>query len=295
MKNNNIYETVTYEIIKELENGVVPWRNSWKCCGFPKNGKTNKSYRGVNAFLLFTANFASSYWFTYKQLKSLDARVKEGERGRKVIFWNFVEEEKENGDKVTKPYIKLYSVFNSMQCEGLNLSEFEDKKFNPIDECEKLISNYKQRENITIINRDGTPYYELMKDYINIPPINLFDRVEDYYHALFHEMIHSTGSKNRLNRSLISYEKGGKSEEYSKEELIAEIGSSFLASMTGIGQSTVKQSASYIAGWLKVLKNDSKIIFQSASKAQEAIDYILGESKAYEKEIPLSDESTLNA
>ncbi len=66
------------------------------------------------------------------------------------------------------------------------------------------------------------------------------------------------------------------SEEYSKEELVAEIGSASI--MNNLGLETVhsfRNSSAYIQSWLKVLRNDNKFIVSASSKAEKAVKYIL--------------------
>ena len=68
------------------------------------------------------------------------------------------------------------------------------------------------------------------------------------------------------------------SEEYSKEELVAEIGAASLMNETGIETpSSFKNSAAYCQSWLKALKNDSRMIVSAASKAEKAVDLILNQ------------------
>jgi len=100
--------------------------------------------------------------------------------------------------------------------------------------------------------------------------------VEEYYSTLYHELTHATGHPSRLNRpSLADFERFG-DHNYSREELVAEMGAAFLAGYCGIGNRTIDNSAAYLANWLKALKNDSRIVLVAASQAQKAADLILG-------------------
>ena len=93
-------------------------------------------------------------------------------------------------------------------------------------------------------------------------------------------MSHSTGHVNRLNRdTLTSNNAHFGSHEYSKEELVAEFSAAMLCGVAGIDQATIDNSAAYIKGWSRCLKQDSKLIIQAASKAQRAADYIQGKHK----------------
>lgn len=128
-----------------------------------------------------------------------------------------------------------------------------------------------------IINENlDSAFYSPSRDIINMPHKEQFQNSEEYYSTLFHEMVHSTGHLKRLGRftgEAIKATFG--SEIYSKEELVAELGSAMLCGIAGINN-TIENSASYLQSWLKVLKNDNKLIVQAAGLAQKACDHILG-------------------
>jgi antirestriction protein ArdC len=111
---------------------------------------------------------------------------------------------------------------------------------------------------------------------VNLPNRGLFSSIEEYYCALFHELTHSTGHQSRLNRKEVIEKIQFNSQDYSKEELVAEIGATFLCASSGIHPQIIENSTAYIQGWLKKLQDDKKIIVTAAAKAQKAADYILG-------------------
>ena len=109
-----------------------------------------------------------------------------------------------------------------------------------------------------------------------MPKLEQFNSPESYYLTYFHELTHSTGHQTRLNRDGIVKPAKFKSELYSREELVAEMGAAFLAGYAGIdGESEIENSAAYLQGWLKVLKADKTLIFKAAADAQKAVNYIL--------------------
>jgi antirestriction protein ArdC len=65
------------------------------------------------------------------------------------------------------------------------------------------------------------------------------------------------------------------SEDYSKEELVAEMGAAMLCGAAGIESQTLGNSAAYLQSWINKLKSDSRLIVSAASQAQKAADYIL--------------------
>lgn len=97
---------------------------------------------------------------------------------------------------------------------------------------------------------------------------------EAYYSTLFHELTHSTGHEDRLKRStLMDLCKFGDT-NYSKEELVAEMGATFLCAICGIENSTIDNSAAYLRGWLAALRHDKKLLITAAAQAQRAADFI---------------------
>ena len=119
-------------------------------------------------------------------------------------------------------------------------------------------------------------FYRPLTDSIHLPKWSRFETAEEYYCTLYHELIHSSGYKSRLNRKGITEHNSFGDEDYSQEELIAEIGSAFMCGMTGIEKTTLKNSSAYIQNWLKKLQNDKRLIVIAAAQAQKAVDWICG-------------------
>lgn len=283
----NVYEIITERILEKLEQGTIPWQRPWSGGGCPTNLVSGKAYRGVNIWLLGCQDFASPYWVTYKQAKALGGQVKKGQRGTPCIFWKFLTHDTENsktGETETKqiPLIRYYSVFNAVeQCDGLKHKRLETQAeepapFNPIEAAETIVASYPDAPSISQDGR-GSAYYRPATDSIHMPERQSFDSEEHYYATLFHEMTHSTGHESRLARPGLSNPIRYGSHEYSQEELCAEMGSAFLLAQAGIdSDSLTNNSASYIASWLKALKNDPKLVVLAAAQAQKAVDHVLG-------------------
>jgi antirestriction protein ArdC len=276
---DKIYSMITDRIIEELEKGTVPWRMPWNgyIKGFPMNFTSKKTYRGVNIFLLQLAMRSTPYWITFKQAKQLKGSIKKGEKGYPVIFWKFLESiDKETGEKKQVPLLRYYTVFNLDQCEGIELPEIdqpETREFSPIEQAEKIIADMPNKP--TIKHNEARAYYRPSADMVNMPKKELFLSDAEYYSVIFHELTHSTAHQSRLNRENETKNHMFGSKDYSKEELIAEMGSAFLCAESNIENETIENSAAYIAGWLSKLKNDKKLLIQAAGKAQKAADYIL--------------------
>ena len=284
---STVYEIVTDRIIEILERGVVPWRKTWNDdisveCSYSQYNYSKKglrAYRGINPFLL-VGRYASPYWLTYRQCEEMGGHVKKGERGSIVVFWKREEKELSIIDAVTGKHkvenrfiLRYYNVFNIEQCEGIAgpSQEVKDKSARPlISSCQSLVDSMKDKPRIII---DSKAYYSPLSDFIGCPSIESFESSEAYYSTLFHEIGHWTGHSSRLDREGIKSVSFG-SEVYSKEELIAEMSAAFLCDLTGISQKTLDNSASYIASWLRSLKNDKTLVVKAAGAAQRAVDFI---------------------
>ncbi len=264
---------------------MVPWHKTWTEAGLPKNLITGKNYRGINVWLLSALNYQQNYFLTFNQVKDLGGSVKKGEKSHEVIFWKWLEKEnEETKEKERIPMLKYYRVFNISQCEGIPIEKIPkpiERNNNPIETCEKVLDQMPLRPRIQ--HNEQRAYYNRLNDYVNMPRIETFDKSEDYYGALFHELIHATGHTERLNRKELLESKGMQSDNYAKEELTAEMGASYLKSHAGIPIEELENNASYIQSWLGHLKNDKKFIVYASSQAQKATDYILNISP--EKEI----------
>lgn len=264
-----VNEIVTNRIIDILEQGTIPWQKPW--VGSPAiNYITRKPYQGINVLLLGRGG----EFLTFKQIQEKKGTIKKGAKSELVVYYQNNVVETEEGEEKSIPLLRYYRVFHLDDVEGIDskIPEVIDK-FNNIEEAENVIKNFITCPKIT---KHSEAWYSPDKDIIGIPDKKQFKGEEEYYSTLFHEMVHSTGHKSRLNR--FEKEKNLQVafglENYSKEELTAEVGSAMLCAFCGI-EKTINNSASYIQSWLKVLKDDKNFVIQASSKAQKAYNYIL--------------------
>ncbi|MBZ0295849.1 MAG: ssDNA-binding domain-containing protein [Anaerolineae bacterium] len=280
----NIYEIVTKRILEQLEKGVIPWKMPYKISsGIPRNFATGKDYRGVNIFLLWCQNYESPYWLTCKQAERLKGSIREGETGTPVIYWNLREKDNpETGEVERMPLLRCYLVFNAMQTEGIAFPEGSKKTFfNPRSACENIVRNMPHKPKIDF--GSSRACYRPKTDTVLMPDKDSFIGTAEYYSTLFHEMSHSTGHESRLKRKGITDLMPFGSKQYSKEELIAEMGAAFICGHVGIGDATLQNQAAYIAAWRKKLEEDSTILLQAAAQGQRAADYILGRTPEHDR------------
>ena len=277
----SVYEMVTERIIEQLENNIIPWEKPWtgtKSGAF--NRVSKKSYSLLNQYLLSK----SGEWATYKQWSDLGGKIRKGEKSEIIVFWKIlpVEEVQEDGTKIVKqiPFLKYINVFHISQVDGVEpLQKEELNDIEPIEKADKVLIDYWTREQIKVEHVKGdNAFYSPMKDLIQLPLFEQFKNANEYYSTAFHESVHSTMKESRCNRA---EERKGKlvafgSEEYSKEELVAELGSASLMNIIGIEtRKSFRNSSAYIQNWLQVLRNDVKFIVSASSKAEKAVNYIL--------------------
>lgn len=275
----SVYEMITDRFIAELEKGIIPWQKPWT--GVREGAysrSTGRPYSLINQLLLGKPG----EYLTFKQAQEAGGKVKKGEKSSFVVFWKPlpVKETGKDGKEVTKviPFLKYYNVFHIDQCEGVEpkYKEAQMHDFDPIEEAERVLEEYALREHIPIINEKGNrAYYSPSLDEIHLPLREQFMQQAEYYSTAFHEATHSTGHESRLNR--LSADAHFGNEEYSKEELVAEIGAAVLCNEMKLETaSSFKNSAAYVQNWLSVLKGDSRMIVSAAGKAEKAVKMILG-------------------
>ncbi len=280
----DVYQIVTDRILTMLEAGVVPWSKPWTNAHerFPTNFTSKRAYRGINIVMLSMARYASPYWLTYRQALELGGHVRAGETGMPVIFFKMLDrtdaQNQSSGDPESTsraiPILRYYTVFNLQQCENLPVPESVaiTTPIAPISACEAIVQGMPNRP--TIEHIQGQAFYNRARDLVNMPPQGLFERSESYYSTLFHELVHATGHASRLDRQTLTEAGKFGDENYSKEELVAEMGATFLCSLAGIENQTIDNSASYINNWLTKLRSDRKLLVQAGSAAQKAMDFI---------------------
>lgn len=276
----DVYQIVTERLIATLESGTAPWRKPWsRSGGIPRNAITGRPYHGINAFLLLCLPYSKARFLTYKQAQAAGGTVRKGEKGAPVVFWNWIESDKKASDGEAKkiPFLKYFTVFNIAQCEGLELDDEtkpETAAHDPIPAAQGVID----RTGASVHHGGFRAFYEPGADRITMPEMSAFETPEAYYQTAFHELGHWTGHKSRLHREGITAFAAFGSAVYSREELIAEMTASFLCAKVGI-YPDLENSASYLAGWIKALRGDSKLAVRAAGAASKAADFVLGEER----------------
>ena len=270
----DIYAEITNRIISEMETGIIPWQKPWVASGGCVSYATGKPYSLLNQMLLGRPG----EYATYQQVQAAGGYVRRGEKAHMVVFWKFLQkEDEETGEVKEVPFLRYYNVFHIDQCEGLKPKHFPalPQTANADQKAEAIICGYLKSSGVRMTHQQGDrAFYRPSDDTITLPLLAQFHETSEYYSTAFHELIHSTGHMSRLNRLEKTAFFG--TEAYSKEELVAEIGASALVHIAGLETSaSFRNNAGYIQNWLKVLRNDRKVIVSASGRADKAVSYIL--------------------
>ena len=296
----SICKRITERILGFLEQGIVPWQKPWNGgkANAPRSVSTKKVYRGTNLAILGCAGYESPWWLTFGQAKKLGGQVRKGEKSFPIHYWKFHPAqdcktclggqplcEHCGGSGKYQPFPSLFSfnVFSANQCDGLPEKYYpaikdddEVRDFTPVEACDEIIANYPDSPKVYHDQADSC-HYRPSADEVHMVKPEKFISDEEYYSTFFHELVHSTGHKKRLAREGVTGLNFFGSHEYSKEELVAELGSTFLCAIAGIDRSEVIQnSASYISGWKSKLSDNEDWIVWAGSRSAKACDHILG-------------------
>jgi len=282
----DIYEQVTQRIITQLEQGVIPWKSPYfSKVGFPRNFTSGKRYNGINVFLLGSLRYTSPYFLTFLQAKELGGYVRKGEKGFLVIkYGTYTKECEGQATEEQRKYLKGYTVFHASQIEGVEFPAPDQPELPLTTACDRARQIVAAVPKAPAI-REGSaiPCYQPTSDSIHMPERCFFTSEEAYFSTLFHELTHATGHQSRLARASLLENKGMDAtgnearKVYAEEELVAEMGASFLNAHAGIIENEIDNSAAYLQGWIDALKSkDAKgWIIRAASQAQRATDFIL--------------------
>lgn len=283
MSTADFKQQVTNAIIDLMENDGINWTKTWVRSGMPRNLISGNFYSGGNVIALMIAaskkNYTSSYWLTFKQAQSIGANVKKGEKGTQLLFFkNIFLEDKETGEESKILMGKSFFVFNIDQVEGVPADKMPSQEFLNTDFLDNEQANdLILKTGAMVCYGDFNPCYVPSLDLIRMPKNKNFNTENDFYATIFHELAHWTGHTSRLDRDF-SKSKSWGDEAYAGEELVAELAAAFFGAQFGWVNATIQGHASYLKSWLNVLKKDPNAIFQAATKASQAFDYLMSYS-----------------
>lgn len=294
--NDKVYQIVTERVIEALQNGTAPWQMPWMVKRH-KNGMKGNEYRGINRLLTSLSAFEaeqrgehySHLWLTFKQVNALGGKVRKGEHSTLIVLWKPIERKTDQQDDDGNPVVdtiwllRYYRVFNLAQTEDVTLpakiaDEMEANGYDHGDpdeaeqQAQAMWDAWTDKPAEQVSDR---AWYRPATDTIGIPEREAFVTPAAFWATRFHEGVHSTGHKDRLNRPEVGKSDGFGGESYSREELVAEMGAAFLLADVGLlTEHTFENSAAYIANWLKALQDDPRMVVSAAGKAEAAARYI---------------------
>ncbi len=268
-----MYDAINTRILQNLENGKLFWRQPW-AGGLPANYITKHVYQGINFLLLCMDSVSNPFYLTFLQAKAKNFRIKTGSKGRQIIFYKLqdIDNVLPSGALETKrfPYLKFSYVFNLEDLENYEIPQ--PTLSAPLDLLNEIIA----KNSVNVQRNLERCFYNEQENFISTPDVSHFTCEEEYFAAQFHELIHWSGHPERLNR-VRHLAKGD--EIYAFEELIAEIGASYLLGLCGI-QIVLDNSSAYLETWLRKAKGDNSFILSAAIAAQKAVNYLIPQPEA---------------
>ena len=291
----DVFQRVTDQLLEAMEAGRIPWRKPWTDLGAHRNVLTGHAYNGVNTLLLQVRALVSEYeyplWLTLRQANQLGGRIRKGEKSQEIIFAQRKEvaagataapQDEETADTGAaqqgraRPRVRFvwrsFRVFNVAQVDGIAFAVPKPARVNdPIEAAEALWRGYAAAPKV--VHQGGRAFYRPATDTITMPARDWFESPSAYYETLFHEGIHSTGAEHRLNRSTLAQATFFGDQNYSQEELVAEIGACLLMARAGL-EPDIQNSAAYLRGWTRRLREDKRLVVMAAKQAEKAALHI---------------------
>lgn len=297
MSPTEIRSQITKTLIASLSEGRIPWRKTWASLSGARtatNFVSKRRYSGVNTILTMVAesknNWPISYWATFNQWRSVDCRVKRGSKATSIVYWQMLKKNVRDEQGVEReknfPLLKTWSIFNASQIEGDAVAKlFVQPELKTFDVDHSEFDSVVDATQARIGHGHEYAAFIPSEDRIVMPDVGRFDTWEDYASTTLHELAHWTQPSHRLNIS----------EGYAADELFAEIASSYLMAELGIPHSDeMRNTKAYIQSWISALENDPKALFDAATKASRAADYVLSFSRPeLVAETPIEEEPTL--
>ena len=289
-KTDDLFESVLDRLVASISEKEHTWTKPWTAVlgahGLGTNASTNNAYRGFNQFVLLVEQAVNDYslplWATYKQWQALGGQVRKGETGTQLVKWGktyFCETDEDYKGKDPCPkeghpprfhmWASAFTVFNVDQQDGY-VAKTPD--LGPEPERMEAVEAFVAATGATLRHVAGDKaYYHRGSDLITLPLREQFEDARGYYGTVLHELTHWTGADHRLKR-----DKGRVfgDDNYAGEELVAELGATFLAAKFNVETEPHVEHAAYLSSWLGKLKEDPRALYRAAGAAQQAVAYL---------------------
>lgn len=268
-----IKERINNVVLEQLEKWTVPRKKMWSSIMI--SGTTGKPYQWVNQLVLQCTQMEREYWsnrrLTFNTVKKLWASVKKWEKGTPACYFQFLEKEDEKWETKKIPMLKLYFLFNTDQTT-LSVSETQEVDIMETVNAERIRELFESKPKVI---QNPQAFYAPIDDIIWMPNKDQFYTDYAYFNTLFHEGTHATSHPTRMDREAYKNNDGFGWEDYSKEELVAEMWASYLCAHAKIDDKTIENSSAYIAWWLKRLQEDKSLLMKASSEAWKCSEFIL--------------------
>ena len=251
------------DLLDESMKNEESWRKTWQSQSrLHCNWISKRPYSGTNQLMAmvsaFKNEYKSPYWLTAKQIIDLGGNFK-GQKATPAIFFGDGVD-KDDSEKTYK-FTRVYNLFNIEQT-GIEVPPIEVRPT-------KLENPYELGDAIGVkvqSSQEHNPCYSPVTDTIKMPTPGQFESDDAHQSTFYHECAHATGHKSRLDRPLTGM---FGSEDYAKEELVAELTSVFLCAELGV-KYDIQQHASYLKSWQKAIKTDANYLLKAATAARKA-------------------------
>ena len=292
----NVYQMVTDRIVEMMNQGIIPWQKPWHSGAVETGEEKAISYTSRRAYSILNQWLLGEpgEYLTFNQIKERGGSIRKGEKSRMVVFFKkqtYTEKDPETGEEKlrTYPLLRYYNVWHINQTEGIpskikpgETTAVHPTAFGAMNHADNVIIGYLMRETSLKFQNDKPSeraYYSPSQDMVVVPMLSQYDNAAEYYSTTFHELTHSTLKKSRCDRESENAHAFFGNSDYSREELVAEMGAAMLCSNSGIdNKKAFRNSVAYIQSWMSALKNDTKMIVWAASRAEKAAKYILNDA-----------------
>lgn len=229
-----------------------------------------------------------------------DLRIK-GKDGKKLSESDYRNMTKEEQAECTvRPYLKVYNEWNIDQT---NLEEVNKEKYDAIlkrfksEPIKDEVGMYKNEAFDNLLKEQSwvcpieyekfneSAFYSPKRDQIVVPskkqfnisntPEDVFKDGMEFYGTTIHEMAHSTGHESRLGRDgIVKIDQFG-SDQYAKEELVAELTSALIGNAMGFDSRIRENNIAYLQNWIGSLKKDPKFLKSVMSDVNKSSKMVL--------------------
>lgn len=320
LQKKNLREEFAEKFIKMLESDKpLSWTQGWSTGNSfqpPYNGESGRRYNGINRFILMLKSLEKGYddprWYTFNQVTKMEGcSVQKGEKATPVEYWaiydtvekksmnlstyqQFLKDHPDRKEDEFKLYAKTACIFNAAQIDGLQpLPVAEQHEFEPHLLAEEAIKTMSENMEVRLTYGGDQAYYSPVSDSIHLPRRESFFSEAEYVGTTLHELAHATGAPSRLDRPLAAL--SADREGYAKEELVAEICSTFCSAELGVEmpESVVNNHLGYVASWIKAIKDDNNVLFHAIKEADRAADYLIEQGRVQDLREKLAIEAQM--